>query len=109
MYKRLQFSIVGPIDSKPVLFDDTCYFFACETEEEAEILFAMLDSEPAREFFASLIFWDAKRPITAKILNALDLSALQDELKLSGDVVDRLVVRQHAKFQLDEKQKLLFT
>ena len=75
-YKRLHFQSIGPIRGKPVVFDDTCYFLPCRTEEDARLLTNLLNSEPAMEFFNSLIFWDAKRPITADILGRLNLTAL---------------------------------
>lgn len=76
LYKRLHFVAVGPHEGKPVVFDDTCYFLACSNEEEARLLTSLLNSEPANEFFSSFIFWDAKRPITAKILKKLNIMAL---------------------------------
>jgi hypothetical protein len=76
LYKQLHFVVVGPYQGKPVVFDDTCYFLACQNEEEAELIADLLNSEPANEFFSAFIFWDAKRPITAKILKKLNIMAL---------------------------------
>jgi hypothetical protein len=73
-YKRLEFAVVGPVDDRPVVFDDTCYFLACETEAEARGLRAKLTSSAVRELYQSLVFWDAKRPITAQLLSRVDLS-----------------------------------
>lgn len=73
-YKRLEFSVVGPVDGRPVVFDDTCYFLACESEREAGRLCAKLRSTPVRELYQSLVFWDSKRPITAQLLGRVDLS-----------------------------------
>ena len=61
-YKSLEFRIVAPKEGRPVVLDDTCYFLSCGTEEEAEVLAALLNSEAARGFFRSFVFWDAKRP-----------------------------------------------
>ena len=82
-YKRMNFRAVGPTNGKPVVFDDTCYFLSCQTENEALVLLDLLNSEMAREFFSSLIFWDAKRPITADLLGCLNLNALSAELGVS--------------------------
>jgi len=76
LYKKLHFVVIGPHEGKPVVLDDTCYFLACQSEEEAELIARLLNSEPANEFFSSFIFWDAKRPITAKILKKLNIMAL---------------------------------
>jgi len=73
-YKRFEFSVVGPVGGKPVVFDDTCYFLPCESEREARHLAARLDSEGVRGLLESLVFWDAKRPITARLLQRVDLS-----------------------------------
>ncbi|QRO01851.1 hypothetical protein JRI60_23950 [Archangium violaceum] len=80
LYKKLNFRVVPPIGDKPVVFDDTVYFVGCESEGQAMLLKRLLDSEPAREFFESLIFWDSKRPITAEILNRLDLGLVERSL-----------------------------
>jgi len=80
LYKRLHFQVVGPIDGKPVVLDDTCYFVPCRTREEAEHLAALLSSAIAREFFAAFIFWDAKRPITIDLLRRLDVIELSRAL-----------------------------
>ena len=82
-YKNLRFRAVGPTDNRPVVFDDTCYFLPCQSKDEARELLKLLDSQAARGFFESVIFWDAKRPITADVLGILDLGALSMELGVS--------------------------
>ena len=80
LYKRLHFTVVGPHEDKPVVLDDTCYFLAIHNEKEARFLADILNSDIARQFYQSYIFWDAKRPITAEILKRLDLLKLAREL-----------------------------
>jgi hypothetical protein len=92
LYKKLRFRVVGPDAGKPVVFDDTCYFVACRSRAEAELVGALLSSEVAREFFAAFVFWDAKRPITVDLLRRLDLRRLADELGMSAEL-ERLCVR----------------
>jgi hypothetical protein len=92
LYKKLRFRVVGPVAGKPVVFDDTCYFVACQSCAEADLVGALLSSEVAREFFAAFIFWDAKRPITADVLRRLDLRRLAGELGMSAEF-ERLCVR----------------
>jgi len=77
LHKRLMFHVVGPHRNKPVVFDDTVYFLPCRSKQEAHALCTLLRSEPAQSFYRSLVFWDAKRPITAEILRQLDLRALR--------------------------------
>lgn len=76
LYKKLQFSVVGPREGKPVVFDDTVYFLSCKSKREAELIQECLHSSSAQEFLRSFIFWDAKRPITAEILSRLNLIEL---------------------------------
>ena len=79
-YKCLEFRCVGPVENKPVVFDDTCYFLPCATEGDAAIISGLLNSEAARGFFRSRIFWDAKRPVTAEVLRSLDIARLAEEV-----------------------------
>lgn len=75
-YKKLLFRAVGPHEGKPVVLDDTCYLLPCGSEESAGELAALLASEEAGSFFNAFIFWDSKRPVTAEVLDSLDLGAL---------------------------------
>jgi hypothetical protein len=74
LYKNLSFRLVGPVDSKPVMFDDTVYFISFDTEKEAIKVLEILNSDLAKLFLGSLIFWDEKRPIKTSVLNLLDWS-----------------------------------
>ncbi len=89
-YKRLAFSVVGPHEGRPVVFDDTCYFLPCETRGQAELLAELLESEPARELYAAFVFWDAKRPITSRLLGRLDLVELARELGRESELREEL-------------------
>lgn len=82
LYKRCEFTLLGPIDGKPVVLDDTCYFLPFASEEEATTARDALRSAVAQDFFAARIFWDAKRPVNKAILQQLDLSALLAELNM---------------------------
>jgi hypothetical protein len=79
MYKRLKFKAVGPVDGKPSVFDDTCYFLPAADAAEARKFADALNSPAAGEFFSAYVFPDAKRPINAKILGRLNLRALLDK------------------------------
>lgn len=77
LYKTLQFRLVGQIEGKPVIFDDTIYFLSFDDEQQARRVYELLLSPPATQFLSSLIFWDEKRPIKASILNRLNLRRLE--------------------------------
>jgi len=79
-YSALKFTVIGPREDKTVVFDDTVYFLPCWTESEARFIGDLLNSEPAKEFYRSMIFWTDKRPITSEILKRLDLRTLSVEL-----------------------------
>lgn len=86
LYKKLYFQVVAPYEGKPVVLDDTCYFLACDHENEARAIAILLNSQTAIDFFSSFIFWDSKRPITAKVLNKLSITSLAKQLQ-ANDVI----------------------
>ena len=79
-YKSLEFRVVGPIDEKPVVFDDTVYFLGIKTKAEAKFLAGLLNSQPCREFLAAMVFWSDKRPITIDLLKRVDLEKVSQVL-----------------------------
>jgi hypothetical protein len=108
LHKKLAFVEVPPFQDRPVVLDDTCYFFPCQSAEECKTLHELLRSEPAREFWSAFIFWDAKRPITAQILNLLDLAALARSLGVESGVTRVLAERQLIRYTEGAHQQLLF-
>jgi len=108
LYKKLAFVEVSPFQGRPVVLDDTCYLFSCQSEEECNILHALVQSEPAREFWSAFVFWDAKRPITAAILNLLDLAALARAAGMESNVARVLAERQIVRYTEAAHQQLLF-
>ncbi len=108
LYKKLEFVKVSPFQGRPVVLDDTCYLFPCTSEEECDLLYEVVMSNPAREFWSALIFWDAKRPITAQLLNSLDLMVLARLLGKDGDLVKALAERQVVDYSEGAYQRLLF-
>lgn len=81
LYKRLAFRLCPPYSGKPVMVDDTVNFLPFDTELEARAVLSLLDSEPARRFLHSMIFWDQKRPITIDLLRRLDIDAVRTLLE----------------------------
>lgn len=79
-YPQLQFQIIGRHRRRPVVFDDTVYFLPCRSQTDAKRLLELLHSEPAQEFLGAYIFRDAKRPVTAQLLQRLDLRKLAQYL-----------------------------
>jgi hypothetical protein len=79
-YKTPRFRVLGPLDGRPVMVDDTCYFVPCASAEQAALVGALLNHPTCTDLIASLVFWDAMRPITKKLLQRLDLVALAARL-----------------------------
>jgi len=107
LHKKLGFARVGPFGGQPVVLDDTCYFFPCKSKSECDLLWELVSSEPAIGFLTAFIFWDAKRPVTAGLLNSLDLAALAQLLGKEGDIARVLAERQVVRYSEQSHQGLL--
>ena len=71
-YKKPQFRLI--IDNKtPTIFDDTCYFLSLENVEQAALIYTILCSKLVLKIFKSILFPDAKRPITKTILKRINV------------------------------------
>lgn len=80
LHKTPRFRAIGPVDGLPVMLDDTCYFIACNSAEQAAFLTALLNDPVCLDFLQSIAFLDAKRPITKKLLQRIDLKALYSKV-----------------------------
>lgn len=76
MYKEPCFSFVPPIDNKPVMFDDTCYYIGFANYKEAVIICMVLNSPKVKDFLSSIVFLDAKRPYTKNVLMRINVQQL---------------------------------
>ncbi len=85
LHRTLRFALIGPVEDKPVLFDDTCYFVPFDNETEARIMAEILNSEECQEFLVALSFTDAKRPVTVELLERLNIRALADDCGLTDE------------------------
>lgn len=92
LHKMPVFRLVAPINGQPVVLDDTCYFLAFEDATEALVAWAVLSSPSCKDLIESLVFWDAKRPITKKILSRIDVNLLP----FNGDAVRAAASQQAA-------------
>ena len=62
------------------MVDDTCYSIPCRSETEAQFVCELLSSKIAKQFLQSLIFMDAKRPITVDVLKRVSFVELAKSL-----------------------------
>jgi hypothetical protein len=103
LYKNIRFCALGDMHGKPIFLDDTCYFLPCTSRAEADFFADLLNSEIAQHFLSSLVFRDAKRPITADVLRRLDLVRLAAALGRTKAATDYLHPARTA-----DKQGVLF-
>ena len=93
LHKTPRVRLTPPTAGRPALLDDTCYFAESSDPAQAAVLAALLNSAPALELLQALMFTDAKRPITARLLRRLDLSAIAgrlDQRRLFETAADQL-------------------
>ena len=74
LYKEPWFSLVPPIENRPVMLDDTCYFLGFDTYPDALFTASLLNSPTIKQFIKSIVFSDAKRPYTKAALMRIDLA-----------------------------------
>lgn len=103
LYKNCRFEVVGQRHGKPIVLDDTCYFIPCSSEEEATFLCELLNSDVCQRFLRSLVFFDAKRPITIDVLNRIDLKKVAEHVNRESEARRFLV----AAAGFEERQALL--
>lgn len=90
LYKNLQFQALGTSGGKPIVVDDTCYFIPCNSKAEAEFFAGLLNSETAQRFISSLVFTDAKRPVTIDVLKRIDLKKIAEHMDSEATAIQYL-------------------
>jgi hypothetical protein len=103
LYKSCRFQVVGEHHGKPIVLDDTCYFISCASEDEARFICELLNSDVCQRFLRSLVFFDAKRPITIDILKRIDLKRVAE--RMNRVVEARRFLINAARFE--ERQQIL--
>ncbi len=73
LYKSSHFSLLLPVNGKPVMLDDTCYLLGFDSLGQASIALGLLNSEPVQDFLKAIVFPDSKRPYTKDVLMRIDL------------------------------------
>ena len=103
MYKNCRFEVVGEHDGKPTVLDDTCYFVPCASKDEASFVCELLNSDVCQRFLRSLVFLDAKRPVTVDVLNRIDLKRVAEQVNRAAEA--RRFLSAAARFE--DRQPLL--
>ena len=79
LHRSARFQVVGPKQGQPVFFDDACYYLSFDEEQDARLVAGILNSAACQQLLSSLIFPDAKRPLTVDLLGRMNLAALAEE------------------------------
>lgn len=82
-YKRPLFAVLYDDNHKAVMVDDTCYFIGFSNYDSAYVAMLLLNSARVQRFLASMVFLDAKRPYTKKVLAHLDFRKIVTALSLT--------------------------
>ena len=82
-YKEPLFSLLMPVNHKPVLLDDTSYFLGFKNYADAYVAMLLLNEEGVQHFLQNISFSDAKRPFTKKVLERLDFRKMTQKIQLS--------------------------
>jgi hypothetical protein len=80
LHKETRFTLIPPYQGKPVFVDDTCYFVGCHHREAAELLHELFNADITRRFLKATVFPDSKRPITAEVLNRVDVTKVAEQM-----------------------------
>jgi len=86
--KTPRFWAIEPINGRPVMLDDTCYFVPCYSAEQATLLANLLNEPACLDLLRSLIFSDSKRPVTKKLLQRIDVQALLKHVEPNPQILD---------------------
>jgi hypothetical protein len=84
LYKTTHFTLVHPINDKPVMVDDTCYFIGFEKLVFAKIAHHLLNDRITQNLLRAIIFPDSKRAITKAVLMRIDLLKIFETINLTS-------------------------
>jgi len=79
-YKIPVFSLLFPINGKPVMPDDTCYYLSFNRFEDAFFTWVLFNTNDVKKFLISIVFLDSKRPYTKEKLMRINLTNLLNNL-----------------------------
>lgn len=91
LHRPISFTVVGPVNDRPVLFDDTCYFVPFSNETDARTVASVLNSPAALRFYETLVFPGSKRAVTVESLSRLNFRAVAEaeQISIQGAIRDR--------------------
>ncbi|TFG05220.1 MAG: hypothetical protein EU536_02620 [Promethearchaeota archaeon] len=75
-YKNPNFVFIPPIESNPVMLDDTCYYLSFDEFNDAFFTWLFVQLPEVKKFLLSIVFLNSKRPYTKEILMRIQLPKL---------------------------------
>ncbi|GAC1623275.1 MAG: hypothetical protein NVS4B11_17910 [Ktedonobacteraceae bacterium] len=84
LHKIPRFRVLEPINGRPVMLDDTCYFVPCYSLQEATLIASVLNDQTCLNYINSIVFLDAKRPITKKLLQRIHIPSLLERVETTS-------------------------
>jgi hypothetical protein len=109
LYKTFHFTIIMPLEDKPVMLDDTCYFIGFDILEYAVYSLILLNSETTKQFLQSITFSDAKRTFTKDVLMRIDFLKLATTINKRdlNDELEKINVKYNLNLSLKFWDKFL--
>jgi len=104
-YKTPNFSLVLPINGKPVMLDDTCYYLSFNNFNNAFFTWILLNTDAVKKFLSSIVFLDSKRPYTKEILMRINIQKLAEIVSFDElfDIYEENL-KTYLKHKFDEKE-----
>ena len=108
-YKSPKFSLIIPINGKPAMLDDTCYYLSFKDFNNAFYTWILLNTDVVKKFLSSIVFLDSKRPYTKEVLMRIDILQLAEDIEFDALVnVHQEHLSGGVEFKLNEKDFLRF-
>ncbi|MCX6640861.1 MAG: SAM-dependent DNA methyltransferase [bacterium] len=102
LYKNYHFQVIGTFEAKPIMLDDTCYFLSFDSQGAADEICNALNTTICKDFLEARVFLDSKRPITADLLNKIDIKKLLTYLE-NDFAIDTYL----PKAEFEKKQQIM--
>lgn len=109
LYSDMVFSLVGPIDGKPVMVDDTCYLLGFKNRDFALLTLHILRSDVLRNFIHSICFTDAKRVVSRELLMRIDLYRLSKTIDLTDSGLSDEIITNYQNWLYMQTEPDLFS
>lgn len=97
--------------NRSVMLDDTSYFLAFKEYDMAYITMLILNCKTVQDFILSISFQDAKRPITKKVLQRIDIKKSLDYITINDllNVEKRLGLNKYVSKDILDNYKIIIS